>query len=199
MPLDDPHVAETALRSCGPDAAVPIADLLREASKCPWAAEVSVVTSLGHLSLTAQRAFNDATPSGAIHISLAKDGDFVFAYQPPHSDECVARITRRRHEALAALHLMVTRLLEEHGKPGVEARSSDCDPDRPRYELGARVRVILNERNRTRHDGVVARHIWHYKWSCWTYFLVEAGNKIKKRYVAEDLEPVRGGGFGRRE
>ncbi len=60
----------------------------------------------------------------------------------------------------------------------------------PRFAVGDRVRVVLNERNRTPHEGSIREAIWHGKHQCWNYYLVEDGKKISKRYIAEDLEGV---------
>jgi len=66
----------------------------------------------------------------------------------------------------------------------------DSDRERPRFQIGERVRVILNERNRTPHEGTILRAIWHFRDSCWHYFLQEGGAKVSKRYAAEDLVPA---------
>ena len=68
-------------------------------------------------------------------------------------------------------------------------RSTDKDPERPRSKVGSRVRVILNECNRTHHEGVVVHNVWHHKFACWTCFIEERGKRVKKRYLREDLDP----------
>jgi hypothetical protein len=68
--------------------------------------------------------------------------------------------------------------------------SRDSDQERPRFQIGARVRVVVNEHNRTPHEGAVERGVWHFKDSRWYYFLRERGAKVSKRYAAEDLTPA---------
>jgi hypothetical protein len=58
----------------------------------------------------------------------------------------------------------------------------------PAFQIGQRVRVILNERNRTPHEGTVRRVIWHHRDGRYNYYLEEAGKKVSKRYFEEDLE-----------
>lgn len=186
--LDHPQICEKALQNCRPKEAPALAALLRQASTRPWAAELSAVTSLGQLRLTTQRAYDDETPAGCIHLSVVEGGKIALAYSPPHPGESVVDRVAAPEEALGALELMLIRLFEEHGAQGAEALSTDKDPGRPRFEVGAHVRVIQNERNRTPHEGVVTRHVWHHKFACWTYFIEERGRKIKKRYLGEDLE-----------
>jgi hypothetical protein len=60
----------------------------------------------------------------------------------------------------------------------------------PRYQVGQPVRVILNARNRTAHAGIIRRVVWHGKDSQYNYYLEEAGKKISKRYLEEDLELI---------
>jgi hypothetical protein len=66
-------------------------------------------------------------------------------------------------------------------------------PD-PEFPPGSRVVVMLDERNRTAHRGVVRTCIWHFKLGCWTYWLEANGKKIHKRYLAEDLRADLGEG-----
>lgn len=60
-------------------------------------------------------------------------------------------------------------------------------PD-PVFKIGQRVRVILNDRNKTPHEGIIREIIWHHKDQRFTYYLLEAGKKVSKRYFQEDLE-----------
>lgn len=64
------------------------------------------------------------------------------------------------------------------------------DLPKPVFSVGQRVRVIVNDRNRTPHDGSVRQVVWHHKDQRYNYYLEEAGKKVSKRYLAEDLEPV---------
>jgi hypothetical protein len=126
-------------------------------------------------------------------LAVSKDGDrkIGLSYHPPHVAQPVASaIVATQDEALAALEGLVARMLADHGASGPEELSTDRDQQRPRFDLGASVRVVLNERNLTPHTGVVARRVWHHKYGCWTYFLSEGGRPVKKRYLAEDLEGV---------
>ncbi len=67
--------------------------------------------------------------------------------------------------------------------------SRDDDESRPWFSVGEQVRVVLNERNRTPRTGRIRDAVWHHKNGCWNYYLVEQGRKVKKRYLAEDLDP----------
>lgn len=60
----------------------------------------------------------------------------------------------------------------------------------PKYAPGQRVRVRLNERNRTPHEGTIRAIVWHFKERRDYYYLEEGGKKISKRYRDDDLEPV---------
>ena len=62
----------------------------------------------------------------------------------------------------------------------------------PEFALGRGVKVVVNDRNRTPHAGIVRACIWHFKLDRWTYYLEEDGRKIHKRYFAADLSPVDG-------
>src|SRR5262245_54656646 len=86
--------------------------------------------------------------------------------------------TRRRQRADGEMASMVYRT----PVPSRAPRSS------PRFELGATVRVVLNERNRTPHVGMVRKVIWHFKDERYNYYLEENGRKVSKRYFDEDLE-----------
>ncbi len=60
----------------------------------------------------------------------------------------------------------------------------------PVFSVGQRVRVVLNERNRTPHQGSIRQVIWHYKGGRYNYYLEEKGKAISKRYYEDDLEPI---------
>ncbi|MGF1581007.1 MAG: hypothetical protein ACFCD0_16710 [Gemmataceae bacterium] len=60
----------------------------------------------------------------------------------------------------------------------------------PKFHVGEYVSVILNERNRTPHQGRIREVIWHYKDQQFNYYLVPQGRKGSKRYFAEDLKRV---------
>jgi hypothetical protein len=64
------------------------------------------------------------------------------------------------------------------------------DSHEPEFALGQRVRVVLNDRNRTPHEGTIRAAVWHHKQSRFHYYLLEDGRKVSKRYAAEDLQPV---------
>jgi len=64
------------------------------------------------------------------------------------------------------------------------------DRPEPEFALGQRVRVILNDRNRTPHEGTIRAAVWHHKEGQFHYYLQEGGRKVSKRYAAEDLQPV---------
>jgi len=58
----------------------------------------------------------------------------------------------------------------------------------PVFIEGQRVRVVLNDRNRTLHHGMIRGKIWHYENQQWYFQLHDhTGSKINKRYAAEDL------------
>ncbi len=58
------------------------------------------------------------------------------------------------------------------------------------FKVGQRVRVILNERNRTARTGTIRQIIWHYKDQSYNYYLDVNGKKISKRYYEEDIEQL---------
>jgi len=60
----------------------------------------------------------------------------------------------------------------------------------PEFATGQRVRVVLNDRNRTPHEGTIRAAVWHQKQGRFHYYLQEGGRKVSKRYAAEDLQPV---------
>lgn len=64
------------------------------------------------------------------------------------------------------------------------------DRPTPRYRLGDRVSVVLNDRNKTPHEGVIRKIVWHFKAETYHYWLEEAGRDVSKRYLAEDLRPL---------
>ena len=62
----------------------------------------------------------------------------------------------------------------------------------PRFRVGQKVRVILNERNRTPREGTVDQVWWHYKLNRHMYFLRVPGKTVptravSKRYFDDDL------------
>ncbi len=64
------------------------------------------------------------------------------------------------------------------------------DRPEPEFALGQQVRVVLNDRNRTPHEGMIRAVGWHHKQGQFHYYLQEGGRKVSKRYAAEDLQPV---------
>ena len=64
------------------------------------------------------------------------------------------------------------------------------DRPEPEFAIGQRVRVILNDRNRTPHEGTIRAAIWHHKQGRFHYYLEEGGRKVSKRYTAEDLQQI---------
>jgi hypothetical protein len=60
----------------------------------------------------------------------------------------------------------------------------------PAFSVGQRVRVILNERNKTLRIGEVRNVIWHHKDQRYNYYLEETGKKVAKRYFEEDLVAI---------
>ena len=77
----------------------------------------------------------------------------------------------------------------ESGLLGVE-EGFLVDGPVPEYAIGQRVRVVLNDRNRTLREGTVHAAIWHHKEQRFHYYLQEDGCKVSKRYPAEDLLSV---------
>jgi hypothetical protein len=63
------------------------------------------------------------------------------------------------------------------------------DKPAPLYSVGQRVRVVLNEKNKTPHEGTIRVIIWHHKDQRYNYYLEENGRKVSKRYFDEDLLP----------
>jgi hypothetical protein len=60
----------------------------------------------------------------------------------------------------------------------------------PAFSVGQRVRVILNDRNRTARTGTIRQVIWHFKDRRYNYYLDVNGKRISKRYYEEDFERV---------
>jgi hypothetical protein len=60
----------------------------------------------------------------------------------------------------------------------------------PVFPVGTEVEVIINDRNRTYHRGVVASMIWHHKAETLPDRLIAHGKKISKRYEACDLRAL---------
>lgn len=65
----------------------------------------------------------------------------------------------------------------------------------PAFRVGQRVRVILNERNTTPHEGWVREILWHSKDQRYNYYLAVPGvalprRNLSKRYFEEDLVAV---------
>jgi hypothetical protein len=65
------------------------------------------------------------------------------------------------------------------------------DKPAPTFSVGQRVRVRLNDRNRTPHEGLVREIIWHHMDARYNYYLQDGGKKVSKRYLEEDLEVVK--------
>jgi hypothetical protein len=59
----------------------------------------------------------------------------------------------------------------------------------PRFAVGQRVSVVINERNTTQHAGAIREVIWHFKEQRYNYYLIEGGKKVSKRYLEDDLKP----------
>ncbi len=74
--------------------------------------------------------------------------------------------------------------------PTATSLQPDTNNPAPAFSIGAEVEVIVNERNRTYHRGIIASAIWHHKAKTWHYRLAANGKKISKRYEACDLRPV---------
>jgi hypothetical protein len=59
-----------------------------------------------------------------------------------------------------------------------------------KFAVGQRVRVRLNDRNRTIHEGTIRQIVWHFKDERYDYYLEENGEKVSKRYRDDDLDVV---------
>ena len=69
-----------------------------------------------------------------------------------------------------------------------ETRMRDNDEDQSIYEIGDRVTVKKNYRNRTPRTGSIDRKIWHHKHQLWNYFINDDfGKPVSKRYTAVDF------------
>jgi hypothetical protein len=64
------------------------------------------------------------------------------------------------------------------------------DRPQPEFAIGQQVRVVLNDRNHTPHEGTIRAAVWHHKQRRFHYYILEGGRKVSKRYAAEDLQPV---------
>jgi hypothetical protein len=67
-------------------------------------------------------------------------------------------------------------------------KSLAMDKPAPTFSVGQRVRVRLNDRNRTPREGCVRDFIWHHKDARYYYYLQAGAKKVSKRYFEEDLE-----------
>ncbi len=188
--LDTPDIVVRYMREARPSEAELLASFLRGAQTRSWAHSVSAATSLGALRLTSQLAYEDNVAVGSIHLRVTESEQIALSYVPPHSESSATTLVRDPGEGIAALETMLPRLFEDHGRRSPEGTSADGDRENPWFELGVRVQVVPNGRNRTLRAGVVANRIWHHKHECWTYFIESDGKRVSKRYVAEDLEPV---------
>lgn len=63
-------------------------------------------------------------------------------------------------------------------------------PPAARFQLGQHVRVVLNARNQTPHEGTVRQVVWHHEDGCFNYYLLENGKQVSKRYLDDDLLPL---------
>jgi hypothetical protein len=69
-----------------------------------------------------------------------------------------------------------------------ETRSRDDDPNKPLFNIGNNVSVIINHRNKTARQGTIASAVWHHKYRLWHYYFVDTdGHRISKRYTSYDL------------
>ena len=185
--MNDPDIWEKLCRSCRPDERDVLARLIADASRMPWASEVTVVTSLGALRLTTQQAYEAGSNAGSVHLTVSDSGDVVLAYVPRDATASAVELTRPPDDSVGGLELVLMHLFADQESHAI-ATSGGAVAKGEEFEIGARVRVVLNHSNRTPHTGIVAQRIWHHKLQCWTYFLVDGTKAIKKRYLCEDLE-----------
>ena len=72
----------------------------------------------------------------------------------------------------------------------VEQSPRDGAREKARFAIGSLVRVRINRRNRSQHEGVVERKVWHHKYQLWYYYIRDMDmRRISKRYTAADLIP----------
>ena len=62
--------------------------------------------------------------------------------------------------------------------------------DSIKFEFGDKVKVMVNERNKTYHEGIIIDISWHSKYNKQFYFIKENNKVLKKRYFYEDLEKI---------
>lgn len=60
----------------------------------------------------------------------------------------------------------------------------------PKFAVGQAVRVIVNGRNRTAHQGTIRDVVWHFKDRRFNYYLLAEFKRVAKRYLDEDLESL---------
>ncbi len=60
----------------------------------------------------------------------------------------------------------------------------------PELDIGQIVRVILNARNLTPHEGPISERTWHHSDRRWIYIMSDGGRRVSKRYYIDDLQPV---------
>lgn len=89
-----------------------------------------------------------------------------------------------RDELLFSLQDDIDLLQVAGGLKDEEIRAGKPPPD---FSPGQSVHVVLNARNTTYHQGLIAEVLWHHKDGIWNYQIVENGKRIAKRYEARDL------------
>jgi hypothetical protein len=86
--------------------------------------------------------------------------------------------------------LLAHQMLGNPGPPLSSQFHGRADRPLPAFSLGQRVRVILNERNKTAHTGIIRNIVWHHNDQQYNYYIEENVKRISKRYFDVDLEAL---------
>jgi hypothetical protein len=152
----------------------------------PYADDVYAYNSLYHFVLTT-----------APRYEVSDDHDSVIASYSPVKDRYgISYISRRQgsdsgyvcapEQVFSLIDSLVLRMFVLHRIPTADAPAIREEVE-PIFRVGDAVEVIINERNRTPRQGLIAHVMRHLKHKRFFYYLESAGKPIKKRYYAEDL------------
>lgn len=50
--------------------------------------------------------------------------------------------------------------------------------EKPQFSIGQKIRVIVNDKNKTERLGTIREQVWHYKDCTYNYYLEENGKKF---------------------
>ena len=153
--------------------------LLEGVGREPWSAGLFVSRSMDALSLTTAPNRRELARHAAILLEPTEAGVRMTLRRPGY----VSPIAHHLVSHGAALAVLVDRLRELEGLPPgwLPLRPETDAGEVPRWPLGSEVRVLLNHRNRTAREGVVAEVVWHHVHGCWVYWL-DVGGRLPLKW-----------------